>query len=216
MAASTIESNTFVEKLHADGIIPDVLTTSTFSPPGYKLEIVYPDVRVQAGEILERPQAATAPVVELATTEDPGTLYTIIMVDPDLMKKNDTLSGQVRHWLQPGVRFDPLSHQATYTEPAITNYLPSTPALGTGNHRYVFIVARQSTPASVQVNEALVGGGQDADLKSRIGFNAEQYMKEAGLQPVAVAWMFVKPDLVATVADAQAMAQSAINKLRGK
>lgn len=56
-----------------------------------------------------------------------------IEVDPDLLQPNDTVSGQVRHWLQPNLRLDPASLDrdgqvtAKYEDHAITEYLPSSP-----------------------------------------------------------------------------------------
>jgi hypothetical protein len=68
-----------------------------------------------------------------------------MMVDPDLLMKNDTYCGQVHHWLVTNLSSNPsdgtLSHHAAaerspYVRPApLPNYLYSRP------HPYVFILA---------------------------------------------------------------------------
>jgi len=56
-----------------------------------------------------------------------------IMIDPDLLQPNDTLSGQVRHWVQPGITFDPAELDkdgqvvGKYKEKAVTDYIPCSP-----------------------------------------------------------------------------------------
>jgi hypothetical protein len=57
------------------------------------------------------------------------------MTDPDLLAKNDKLSGQVRHWIKSGVSFDEASgfRPKANLNPAVLNaYVPPSPAYGTG------------------------------------------------------------------------------------
>jgi hypothetical protein len=52
------------------------------------------------------------------------------MIDPDLTHPNDRLSGQVRHWLQPGLVFSDGGSEgwiAKTTESAVTEYLECAP-----------------------------------------------------------------------------------------
>lgn len=64
----------------------------------------------------------------LITTYSPPPLS--LMIDPDLTHPNDRLSGQVRHWLQPGLVFSDGGDEgmaAKATEKAVTEYLECAP-----------------------------------------------------------------------------------------
>lgn len=56
-----------------------------------------------------------------------------LIVDPDLLQPNDVLSGQVRHWIEPGIIFDPAELDkdgqvvGKHKEQAVTEYIPCMP-----------------------------------------------------------------------------------------
>lgn len=106
-------------------------------------------------------------------------------------------TGQVRHWLEV-VSFDPSSISSSSapgtagtglpitTVKELTAYLPCTPGVGSGKHRYVFLLCQQGTATS-EGTATKVGGdpeylGQgfitknapNEDLKDRMGFIAEK------------------------------------------
>ena len=152
------------------------------------------------------------------------------MVDPDLMKNNDTTFGQVRHWLITNLSCDSsgtLSHQAAairspYVRPApLPNYISPRP------HRYVFMLARATSKIEVRPEDlremqkayaAAVQGkqGEMQDLKDRWGFNAWKLCEEKGLEVLAVNFIRVAGTLESSVANAGMMAQAVGDKVVGK
>ncbi|KDQ08384.1 hypothetical protein BOTBODRAFT_37962 [Botryobasidium botryosum FD-172 SS1] len=199
------------------GIIPKVLP-DTINLRG-TVEVVYPQGRVTCGEVLDREHTQVQPEVIFNAAESDA-YYTIIMTDPDLLMENDKLSGQVRHWLQSNVQFDS-SGKAVFKQEATTNYLGCAPGLGTGKHRYVFIVAQQPGPRPGTALDPpavteLTTGGPDADLKSRVGFDAAKYISNAALDVVGVTYMEVAPNVASTLKDVELVAKSAANKVMGQ
>jgi hypothetical protein len=133
------------------------------------------------------------------------------MTDPDLMKTNDPLDKQVRHWVQPGLS-PSASGELTASRGAHTTFLGSAPMPMTGPHRYVFILGRE--PSSAQAPTFGERGG-DADFKDRLRFQAADFIKEHNLEVVGVAFMKVAPTAGAGAADAKLMAQSALHMVTG-
>lgn len=70
---------------------------------------------------------------------DKDTLYTLIMTDPDAPSRADPKYREVRHWLVINIPADDVN-----AGEAIFEYIGSGPPEGTGLHRYVFLVYKQS------------------------------------------------------------------------
>ncbi|KAI0052281.1 PEBP-like protein [Auriscalpium vulgare] len=180
------------------------------------LDIQYPTFTVASGAIYPRDATQPEPTVVYSDSE-PGAKYTLIMSDPDLFKHNDGLSGQVRHWVQPGLTFADPGSRGKITEPATTVYLGPSPGLGTGNHRYLFVLAKQlGTPADAQQAAKFTVGGPQADLKDRMGFDVAQYVHAAGLEVVSATVMEVGGTVGSTLNDVRLMGESATNAVLGK
>jgi phosphatidylethanolamine-binding protein (PEBP) family uncharacterized protein len=141
---------------------------------------------------------------------DTSATYTLIMTDPDLMKTNDPIDKQVRHWVQPGLSTSE-SGELTATRPPHTTFLPSAPMPGTGPHRYVFILAREPTGSAPTVGER----DGNADFKERLQFLAGEFIKEHNLHVVGVACMKIAPTAAAGADDVKLMAESAKHMVTG-
>ncbi|KAI0067348.1 PEBP-like protein [Artomyces pyxidatus] len=185
-------------------------------PPSIRgvLEVTYPTFTVTSGTIYPREATQTEPTITFPGAETDAE-YTLIMTDPDLMMKNDSLSGQVRHWLQPGLRFNS-EWRASSTQPAITAYLGPAPGLGTGNHRYFFVLTKQAQGVGESLlNNRFTIGGAEADLKDRMGFDVAEYIAETGLEVVDT-FMQVGGNVASTALDVKLMTESVAHKIVGK
>lgn len=196
------------------GVFADIIPSVRENQLKGVLEIAYPKVAVSAGvqphrdEVQEEPTIRFHPISAL----DKDARYTLIMTDPDLMKTNDPINGQVRHWVQPGlVPSTSGSNELTATQPAHTSFLPSAPMPLTGPHRYIFILARETGTTPIGVGER---GGQ-ADFKERLQFVTEDFIKQHGLEVVGVTFMRVAPTAAAGVDDVKLMAESAAHMVTG-
>jgi hypothetical protein len=142
---------------------------------------------------------------------DAAASYTLILTDPDLMKTNDPVDKQVRHWVQPGLKTLGQGPELTSTRPPHTTFLASAPMPGTGPHRYVFILAREPSDSGPTIGER----GGIADFKERLGFFAGEFIKEHNLEVVGVATMKIAPTAAAGLDDLKLMAESAKHMVTG-
>jgi hypothetical protein len=138
--------------------------------------------------------------------------YTLIMTDPDLMKRNDPVNKQVRHWVQPGLT-PSSTGQLVPTRKPHTTFLASAPLPGTGAHRYVFILARESDKGVDRLGVGERGG--EADLKDRLQFVAADFIEEHGLEVVGVAFAQVAPTTTAAVDNIKLTAKAAAHAVAG-
>ncbi|KAL1699867.1 phosphatidylethanolamine-binding protein [Schizophyllum commune] len=217
-----------IEGLREHSVFPDVLPYSTAQELKGVLEIRYPSgISITAGQKPHRDEVQGEPSIRFhpSTALDSAATYTLIMADPDLMKRNDPLDKEVRHWVQPGLKPAAGNPTLTRTDPTVTRgggpslvptrpphtaFLPSAPMPGTGPHRYVFILAKE-TRKDVGTGER----GGNADFAERLKFDATAFIREHGLEVVGVAVMEVAPTAGAGVDDAKLMAESAMHKVVG-
>ncbi|KAL1717007.1 phosphatidylethanolamine-binding protein [Schizophyllum commune] len=181
--------NEVIESLKEHSVFPDVLPYSTAQELKGVLEIRYPSgVSVTAGQKPHRDEVQGKPSIRFhpSSALTSTATYTLIMTDPDLMKRNDPLDKQVRHWVQPGLN------------PAAGN--PTPPS-------------RTAAEAGKDVGTGERGG--DADFAERLKFDATAFIREHGLEVVGVAVMEVAPTAGAGVDDAKLMAESAVHKVVG-
>ncbi|GAA5993407.1 hypothetical protein JCM10908_002652 [Rhodotorula pacifica] len=191
-------ASSLIQALRAGDIIPDVIPESATSSIKSALRVHYPDHVISHGEAIPRASTLKQPDLEFPDVDTDAT-YTIIMTDPDLTHKNDKVAGQVRHWLQSGVKFDKTSKRsaAAFSSTAVNDYVPPSPAYGTGKHRYTFIAAKEPAGYAGPTNKDFPTSGP-ADLKDRMRFDAARYCEEEKLTIVAVGYMQVGPDAAST------------------
>jgi len=225
-----MSSNT--AQLRESKVIPDVLSVN----PNGSLTITWPGspgaFLDSPGKELDREATQPEPTITLGSAvDDDGSNYVLIMTDPDLMAHNDQKFGQVRHWLAANlsidgngsVNFSSADNVSPYIGPApLANYITPRP------HRYVFILARPEGSEKVTVSNkdfqvlqkdypAAFEGKQDLqDLKDRWGFNAQKFMDNKGLKPVAVTYMLVGGTLKSTVDNMAMTGQAVVDKISGR
>jgi len=225
-------SQNMATQLQQENVIPDVLSEETALP--YQLIAEWPNATLDIpGKHLDREATQSTPTVKLEPApEEKGNVYTLIMTDPDLMARNDSNFGQVRHWFATNIsvkttgelNIPPEADYSPYVGPApLPNYISPRP------HRYVFILTRpRSTGPAVAAiqkedlrelqNEypAAFEGKQDLqDLKDRWGFHVQKFMDKNQLDAVAATFMMVGGTFKSAVDNVTMTAQAGLNKAMG-
>ncbi|GAA5969384.1 hypothetical protein JCM8115_003121 [Rhodotorula mucilaginosa] len=209
-------ASTVLQALRAGDVIPNVVPESATAGVKSALRVHYPEYTISEGEAIPRAATLKQPDLEFQNAESNAT-YTIIMADPDLTHKNDKIAGQVRHWLQSGVRFDETSKRtaAATSATALNDYVPPSPAYGTGKHRYVFIAAKEPAGYAGPQGKDFPTNGP-ADLKDRMRFDAARYCSEENLTIEAVGFMQVDADAAATKDNIALTGEAIKNAIIGK
>lgn len=148
-------------------IVPDVIDKA----PLTRAEVVWSSSKVQAemGKILTPTQVQERPKVTFP--HDEGTLYTIIMTDPDAPKSK----AEVLHWMAINVKDGNSETGQNHAE-----YFGSGPPQGTGIHRYIFLIYKQ--PPNYTPTE----GYRPRNRERRYLWSVRQFAKENNLgDPVA-------------------------------
>lgn len=134
----------------------------------YSTQVAYENgLEVDKGNELTPTQVQKQPSVEWAAEE--GAYYTLIMTDPDAPSRSEPKFREFRHWLVvniPGNHVD--------QGEVLAAYIGSGPPKGTGLHRYVFLLYKQS--GKLEFDEARVANNSRKDRpKFRAAKFAEKY-----------------------------------------
>ncbi|KAJ6220731.1 hypothetical protein RDWZM_006543 [Blomia tropicalis] len=150
-------------------IVPDVL--EDVSEETVLIEYGH-NVQVELGNELFPRDTKDAPI-NVSWPTEPGSLYTLVMVDPDAPSREERHKlGQVIHWLVCNIPGTDLSLGETYFE-----YLgPNTPE-GTGLHRYVYVIYKQTNVLTLDI---------ETNRNNRIRFDLKKFAKQYNLsEPIA-------------------------------
>ncbi|XP_055907095.1 protein D2-like [Eupeodes corollae] len=124
-------------KMQESGIVPEVIDVA----PDEILQVTYPSgVKVDQGNNLTPTQVKDQP--SLLWDADENSLYTILMTDPDVPEKIK----EAMHWLVVNIPGNKLSKGQCVME-----YAGSGPPLGSGKHRYIFLVFKQTNEIKTNV-----------------------------------------------------------------
>lgn len=94
-ASSSTSSKMTKQTLEGDGVIPDVLPNFT---PTVSIRVSYDRHHITMGEQLLPVQAVHVPMVRLEGSEA-GTLYTLVMSDPDAPSPSNPTHREWLHWI---------------------------------------------------------------------------------------------------------------------
>ncbi|XP_065165565.1 phosphatidylethanolamine-binding protein homolog F40A3.3-like isoform X2 [Atheta coriaria] len=115
-------------------VVPDVIPTA----PKEVAEVTYPSgVKVDLGNELTPTQVKDVPNVKW--TADASAFYTLCMTDPDAPSRKEPTYREWHHWLVGNIPGGDISKGET-----LSAYVGSGPPEGTGLHRYVFLIYKQS------------------------------------------------------------------------
>ena len=170
--ANSQESSKLKEKFEAEKVIPDVIDSS----PTNCIVIKYATgVEVRLGNELTPTQVKDIPT-NLTWPTEPNALYTLAFVDPDAPSRKNPTNGEFLHWLVVNIPGTDLTKGETYTE-----YIGSGAPEGTGLHRYVFLVYKQSAKLTLTRTKA-----SNHSAEGRPQFKIRQFAKDNNLgNPVA-------------------------------
>lgn len=103
-------------------------------------KIVYPSgANVDLGNELTPTHVKDKPRVVWSAVD--GDLYALLMTDPDAPSRDDPKFREFRHWAVINI---PGSNVASGRE--VFEYIGSGPPMGTGLHRYIFLLYKQNGP----------------------------------------------------------------------
>ncbi|CAD7086277.1 unnamed protein product [Hermetia illucens] len=120
--------------MEKEGVVPDVIPVA----PREKATVSYPSgVSVNEGNELKPRQVKDQPKVEW--NADSSALYTLCMTDPDAPSRKDPKFREWHHWLVGNIPGNDVSKGEV-----LSAYVGSGPPEGTGLHRYVFLIYKQS------------------------------------------------------------------------
>nr|XP_033321270.1 phosphatidylethanolamine-binding protein homolog F40A3.3-like isoform X2 [Megalopta genalis]XP_033321277.1 phosphatidylethanolamine-binding protein homolog F40A3.3-like isoform X2 [Megalopta genalis] len=122
------------ESLASHGVVPDVVDKA----PEKVLNVAYPNnITVDIGKVLTPTQVKDQP--EISWDADANAYYTLCMTDPDAPSRKDPKFREWHHWLVGNIPGADVSKGEVLSE-----YVGSGPPKGTGLHRYVFLLYKQS------------------------------------------------------------------------
>ncbi|KAF8939712.1 phosphatidylethanolamine-binding protein [Dissophora ornata] len=160
-----------------DGIIPDVLDAFEFKTMlavsyGNNKEVALGN-RLSVGETQHPPQVSFE-------ADSPNDKYTLIMTDPDAPSRQNHRMREYRHWIVSNISgtsdFQPAS-VAQGTE--VTPYMGPAPPSGSGPHRYIFLLYKQTPSSDVATLSRPL-------TTERPKFKTMQFTSHAGLELVGV------------------------------
>ncbi|XP_043482232.1 protein D2-like isoform X1 [Leptopilina heterotoma] len=136
---STVEIGTRVLSTMADAlktheVVPDVID----KVPNSVLDVTYANnLKVEIGKVLTPTQVKDPPSVKWDA--ESGAFYTLCMTDPDAPSRKEPKFREWHHWLVGNISGNNIASGETLSE-----YVGAGPPEGTGLHRYVFLIYKQS------------------------------------------------------------------------
>ncbi|KAG0267014.1 hypothetical protein BG011_009762 [Mortierella polycephala] len=169
--------------LRKDGIIPDVIDSFHSKT---MLTISYGENKdVALGNTLAVPETQNPPQVSFQA-DSPNDKYTLIMTDPDAPSRKEPSMREYRHWVVSNIfgtsDFQPAAvSQGT----ELTEYMGPAPPKGSGPHRYVFLLYKQTPSSNVSALSSPL-------TTQRQGFKAHQFTSQADLELVGANYFFAE------------------------
>ncbi|XP_037821554.1 protein D3-like [Lucilia sericata] len=120
--------------MYSCGIIPDVIDNE----PKDMVEITFNGgLKVNMGNELQPKQVKDKP--EVSWKAEQGSLYTLLMVDPDAPSHKNPIRREVLHWFVINIPENRVNEGQV-----VADYMSSGPQEGTDLHRYVFLIFKQT------------------------------------------------------------------------
>ncbi|KAI8888666.1 PEBP-like protein [Backusella circina FSU 941] len=170
---TTFNLKSFIDSGLVPDYVPQAFETSS------SLDVEFPNaIKVNNGTLLSRAESKPTPKVTF-TVEDHTSKYTLLCIDPDAPTRSWAVLGPVRHWTI--IDIPGSSGDASAGKQIGGSYAPPGPPPFTGEHRYVFLLYKQ-TKADAHLESLL----------SRMRWDYKLYIKEHGLELVAANFFVAK------------------------
>ncbi|KAH8367448.1 hypothetical protein KR200_005920 [Drosophila serrata] len=156
-----------------DDIVPDVVD----AVPAGDIQVTYGDGNaVKQGNELTPTQVKDEPSVTWEGLAGESDLITLLMVDPDAPSRQDPKFREILHWSVVNIPGSDLSKGQS-----VAAYVGSGPPEGTGLHRYIFLLYRQT--GKIEIDTPTIPNTVRA---GRLNFNARDFAAKHGLgNPIA-------------------------------
>ncbi|KAH8327193.1 hypothetical protein KR074_006930 [Drosophila pseudoananassae] len=166
-----VQASSVQEVFASNGVVPDVIPEA----PSVLLKVTYKNGLVaKDGVELTPTQVKDQPNVEWEA--QPGDFYTLIMTDPDAPSRAEPKFREFKHWVLVNIAGNDLA-----TGEEVAGYVGSGPPKGTGLHRYVFLLYKQS--GKLEFDEERVS---NKSRKDRPKFSAAKFAEKHELgKPIA-------------------------------
>ncbi|CAH1270250.1 PEBP1 [Branchiostoma lanceolatum] len=169
------DSNGVAVAFRQHDIVPDVIDTA----PTVAAEVTYGVaddgvISVDFGNELTPTQVKSPPQVTWPV--DDGSLYTLVMTDPDAPSRANPRFREFHHWLVGNIPGNDIQNGET-----LSQYIGSAPPRRRGLHRYVFLVYEQ--PGRLEFEERRLG---NSSMAHRSRFRTREFASKYNLgDPVA-------------------------------
>jgi len=144
-----------------------VLQDIHIKKPPSLLQVKYGSTEVTPGLVLTPTQVKDEPVV--TWNADAHDFYTLVMNDPDAPSRADPKFGQWHHWCVVNIPGADISKGEV-----LSQYVGSGPPNGTGLHRYVFLLFKQTGKLTFDVPR-LTNRSGDGRAKQDVAKFAEKH-----------------------------------------
>ncbi|KAK5821772.1 phosphatidylethanolamine-binding protein [Linnemannia elongata] len=169
--------------LKQEGIIPDVL--DSFHPKTILMVSYGSNNEVALGNTLSVEDTQQAPQVSFQA-ESPSDQYTLIMTDPDAPSRKDPKMREYRHWVVANISGTSDFQPANVAQGSVvTSYMGPAPPAGSGPHRYIFLLYKQTPSTNVSALTTPLGS-------HRQGFKAKHFSSQAHLELVGANYFFAE------------------------
>ncbi|KAI9636046.1 phosphatidylethanolamine-binding protein [Dioszegia hungarica] len=170
----------------------------TFTPQG-TLGLTFGSSSISIGQKVDQSNANSSPQIAVVPASNGSrinaqSIYTVAMVDADIVGTNAQTTPLTRHWLVNNVMLQGSgSYSINYTgSVGVTDYAGPGPAAGSGSHRYVVLLYAQSSSFRPPANLSTAGVGLAT-------WNLQSYVDASGLGPLVAANYFQVENGQATV-----------------
>ncbi|ODN75734.1 hypothetical protein L202_05749 [Cryptococcus amylolentus CBS 6039] len=178
-------------------IVPGLL--ETFTPEGI-LSVEFAGQAITTGQNLTADDVSSSPTLAVSpasnATLDSSALYTVVMVDADIVGTDESTTNQTRHWLVNSAGLESGSSGSRAVNwtgsTSITDYAGPGPDAGSGAHRYVIIIYEQPSDFTAPSDLSTAG--------TALGkFSLSDYVSSSKLGSIVTANYFQVENGVATV-----------------
>ncbi|CAH0564901.1 unnamed protein product [Brassicogethes aeneus] len=168
---SLLQSISCESEMDKEKVVPDVIDTA----PKDVLQVSYPNgVSVSNGMVLTPTKVKDQPKVTWSSEE--GSLYTLVMTDPDAPSRKNPKFREWHHWLVVNIPGNDITKGDILSE-----YIGAGPPKDTGLHRYVLLVYKQ--PGKLNCDETKLKNNSG---KNRGNFAVRKFAKKYNLgEPIA-------------------------------
>ncbi|XP_060600894.1 phosphatidylethanolamine-binding protein homolog F40A3.3-like [Ruditapes philippinarum] len=122
-----------MDVFRTSGLIPDVLD----EVPPAALKIKFGNAELRPGDTQTPTNVKDVPSVTIE--QDASEFFTLICHDPDAPSREDPKFGEFQHWLVMNITNNDIN-----TGEELTTYIGSGAPKGTGLHRYIFLLFKQT------------------------------------------------------------------------